>query len=268
MDEVEISFTWAPRVSRKKILELYVKVATGYNDEDLINEVADAFYNRCSDIVRIYERRFACPVCRKELPNPHQLNTDLLCSNCGWTMPWKPFFRTYQGKQLSVNADLTDITRKYLRDLPECKTPGEKMILIVSIIHACHEWTRKGVTYYGRPLAVNFIEGNMNQVVDFIENLPYGPDSLPEITEQVMLWRRKVLSLFSDVEIERDRIAHLVDTMPPDLYEEIEELLAKNQRQKAAARLRHCNEYSYEVKFHHGDVATQVVKLIKKRMKK
>jgi hypothetical protein len=182
-------------------------------------------------------------------------------------MPRENFFRTYRGQQLCVNADLTEVTRRYVHELPGCKTPQEKMILIDALIHACHAWVKKGFTYYGRPLAVNSIEGKMNEVVVFVENLPYGPDSLPQLTEQVVDWRRKVLSLFSDVEIERDRITHLVDTISPDLKAEIEALLVKNQRQKAAVRLRQIKAYSGEVKYHRGDTAAQIVKLIEKRMK-
>ena len=68
MNDPETPIQWAPRVSREKILELYIKVAAGNNDEELIDEVADAFYDRCMDLIRIAEKRFACPVCRKELP--------------------------------------------------------------------------------------------------------------------------------------------------------------------------------------------------------
>ncbi len=267
MNKSESTVSWAPRVSRERILELYIKVASGNNDEELIEEIAQSFYNRCSDIIRIYERRFACPQCREELPLPHLPGKDPMCGSCGWQMSWKPFFRTYQGKQLSVNTDVTGITREYLSELPECKTPNEKMILIDALIHACHEWVRKGVTYYGRPLAVNFMEGKMDQVVAFLENLPYGPDSLPEMTEQFMEWRKQCLSLFSDVQIERDKVRHIVDSMPRELRTEIEIMLTQDRRQKAAAQLKQIEEYSGEVQFMRGDIARQMVRIIEKQMK-
>lgn len=265
-EKSETQVSWAPRVSREKILELYIKVASGNNDEDLINEIAQALYNRCSDIVRVCERRFICPRCRKEFPHPHPPGKDLVCGDCGWQMSWQSFFRTYQGKQLSVNADLTDITRKYLSELPECKTPSEKMILIDALIHACHKSIKDGETYYTRPLAVNFIEGRMNQVINFLENLPNSPDNLPEMTEQFMEWRRQCLSVFTDVEAERDRVKYLATSMPRKLRTEIELLLTKNQRQKAAASLKQIDEYSGETLFMRGDVARQMVKIIEKQM--
>ncbi len=267
MNESETAIPWAPRVSREKILELYIKVASGDNDEELIDEIAQAFYDRCSDIVRICESRFMCPQCRKELPHPHQPGKDLTCGSCGWKMSWKSFFRSYQGKQLSVNADITDITRKYLTELPECKNPKEKMILIDGLIHACHRSIKDGETYYARPLAVNFIEGKMYQVIAFLENLPYGPDSLPEMTEQLMEWRKQCLSIFTDVEAERDKVKYLVTSMPRELKAEIEIMLGKNQRQKAAARLKEIREYSGEALFMRGDIARQMVKTIEKQMK-
>ncbi len=267
MSRSESTVSWAPRVNRERILQLYIKVASGNNDEELIEEIAQSFYNRCSDIIRIHERRFACPQCREELPLPHPPGKDLICDSCGWQMPWQSFFRTYQGKQLRVNADVTDITRKYLSELPECTTPNEKVILIDALIHACHGWVKRGVTYYGRPLAVSFIEGKMDQVVAFLENLPYGPDSLPEMTEQLMEWRKQCLSLFSITAVERDKVRYLVDFMPRELRTEIEWMLTQNQRQKAAARLKQIEEYSGEVQFMRGDVARQMVKIIEKRMK-
>ena len=267
MGDPETQIKWAPRVSREKILELYIKVASGNDDEELISEVADVFYNRCADLIRIAERRFACPACHEELPYPHRPDTDLICDKCDWQMEWKEYYSTFKGKQLSVNVDLTDVTRKFVTELPECKTPQAKMILIDAIIHACHAWVQNGVTYYGRPLAVNFIEGNMNQVVAFLENLPNGPDILPEMTEQLMDWRKKVLSLFTDADTEMDKIRYLAESMPPELRAEIIDMLKNKHQQKAVNRLREIDGYSEELKIHRGDIAAQVVRMMAKKVK-
>jgi hypothetical protein len=182
-------------------------------------------------------------------------------------MDWKTFYSTFKGKQLSVNVDLTDVTRKFVNDLPECKTPQAKMILIDAIIHACHAWVSKGITYYGRPLAVNFIDGNMNQVVAFLENLPNGPDTLPEMTEQVMDWRKKVLSLFTENDAEMDKVRYMVESMPPELRAEITGMLKNKHQQKAVNRLREIDEYTELLKIHRGDIASQVVRMIARQMK-
>ena len=141
------------------------------------------------------------------------------------------------------------------------------MILIDSIIHACHTWVQKGVTYYGRPLAVNFIDGNMNQVVAFLENLPNGPASLPEMDEQLLEWRKKVLSLFTDSDAEMDKVRYMMESMPRELQQEIIYLLNKKQQQNAVNRLREIDAYYEELKIHKGDLAYQVVRMMAKQMK-
>lgn len=268
MNKLSPLISWAPRVSREKILQLYIKVASGINDEELIDDVAYSFYNRCSDIVRIWERRFACPLCCEELPHPHPPGNDLYCSNCEWRMPWREFFHTYRGKQLSVNTDVTDVPRRFLNELPGCKSPQEKVILIDSLIHACHESVIKGTIYYGRPLVVNLIKGTMDQVIAFLENLPYGPDSLPEMSEQLVEWRKRCLSLWSDVQFDMDQVTHIVDSMPGDLKTEIEAMIRQNHRQKATARLMGIEDYARELKFLRGTLARQMVRTIERRMKR
>jgi len=182
-------------------------------------------------------------------------------------MDWKTFYNTFKGKQLLVNVDLTGVTRKFVSELPKCKTPQAKMILIDAIIHACHAFVQKGVTYYGRPLAVNFIEGNMNQVVAFLENLPNGPDTLPEMNEQLLDWRKKVLSLFTDADTEMDKVRYLAESMPEELRAEISGLLKKKHLQKAADRLRESEKYSETLKIHRGDIASQIVRMMAKQTK-
>jgi hypothetical protein len=181
-------------------------------------------------------------------------------------MPWREFSRTYQGKQLSVNADETTITRRFLSELPDCKSSQEKMILIDSLIHACHKMVQEENVYYTRPLAVNLIEGKMNKVVAFLDNLPQAPDSLPEMNKQLVEWRKRCLSIFSDIEGERDKVTHLVDSMPRELRAEIEDMLIRGYRQKAAARLKQTEKYTGELKILRGDIARQMVKMIEKRM--
>ena len=112
-----------------------------------------------------------------------------------------------------------------------------------------------------------FIDGKMNQVVAFLENLPDGPDSLPEMTQQVMDWRKKVLSLFTENDAEMDKVRYMVESMPSELRAEITDLLKNKFQQKAVNRLREIEGYSEELTFHKGDIASQVVRMIGKQMK-
>ena len=256
--------SWAPRVSREKILQLYQEVADGINDQELIDDVAYSFSYRCSDMVRFTEGRFACPQCHEELPYPHTRGNDLHCGTCGWQMPWKEHSKTYQNKQLTVN---TDAPRRFMHDLRECKSPQEKVILIDSLIHTCHESIRRGIKYYTRPLAVNLIEGTMSQVIAFLENLPYGPGSSPEMSQQLAGWRKQCLSIVSELSLERDEVTRLVDSMPDSLLAEIEAMIKQKHRQKAAARLAVFREYRTNLKVLRGTTAQQMVRIIEKRIK-
>jgi len=184
-------------------------------------------------------------------------------------MPWREFLHTHKGKQLSANTDVTSILKRFVNDLPECRSPQEKVILIDSLIHACHENIIKGTRYYGRPLAVNLIKGTRDQVIAFLESLPYGPSSLPEMSEHLMEWRKRCLSLQTGFEVEMDLVSYLVDTMPSDLKNEIEEMIAQNRKLEAAVtRLREIGDYAKKLKFLRGTVARQMVLTIKRRMKR
>jgi hypothetical protein len=182
-------------------------------------------------------------------------------------MPWRKFFNSYQGKQLSVNAAVTTITRKFLNDLQECSSPQEKMILIDSLIHACHEWVKKRTTYYTRPLAVNLIEGTMKQVVAFLENLPYGPTSLPEMNEQLVEWRKRCLSLFTNVEVQRDKVNYLLESMPAELRKTIEEMIRNKKQQQAITYLEGMALYEEKMTYHRGTIARRIVRLLQRDIK-
>ncbi len=266
MSSLDPLISWAPRVSREKILQLYIEVASGINNEELIDFVADSFYRRCSDIVRISERRFACPVCKDEFPHPHPPEEDLKCTNCGWHTTWREHLLSYRGRQLSVNTQLTHIPKKFIEELPRCKSLQEKVILIDTLIHSCHVWLRNGTKYYSRPLAVNFIDGKMNEVIAFLENLPKGPDTLPQMNEQFINWRKHCLSLMSDLDVEKDLVKYAVDSMPGDLRIEIEEMIKQRHRQKAVSRLQEIEDYTRELTILHGTVATQMVRTIEKQL--
>ena len=78
---------WAPRVSRAKILQLYEKMSTGIFDEDLIDEVAYAFYPRIEDMLRIQRHRVRCPRCRNQFTcRPGETVT---CDRCLCTVGWE-----------------------------------------------------------------------------------------------------------------------------------------------------------------------------------
>jgi hypothetical protein len=85
--------------------------------------------------------------------------------------------------------------------------------------------------------------------------------------EKLIEWRGRCLSIVSEIGIERDGVAHMVDTMALDLRKEIEAMITENHRQRAVARLSVTARYATELKVLRGSVARQMVRIIEKRMK-
>ena len=101
-----------------------------------------------------------------------------------------------------------------------------------------------------------------------VRSLPIAPYfDFELIRQQNREWRKRCLSLFSDLEVEMDRITHLVDSMPLELKTEIEEMLTRSQRQKAVTRLTQIDTYAEELTILSGNLAKQMVRKIEKRMK-
>ncbi len=256
---------WAPRVRRQKIFRLYERVAQGIVDEELIDDVAYAFYARCQDMKRIAERRIVCPACRYEFPHPHPARQPVQCAQCDWQVTWRDYFNTYKGKQFMAP---TSAVEAFLQGLPRCKTPRNKLLLVDTLIHECHKGLKRGgEQLYTRPVAVNLIEGNMNQVIAFMENLPYGPGSGSEMGGRLAVWRQRCLNQMPEMEKEWRYVQGLVDAMPAELREEAEVLIAAGQHQHAAARLAAIEAYQGELDLLPGDLPREMVKVIAREIK-
>jgi hypothetical protein len=256
---------WAPRVSRAKIFRLYGQVAQGILDNTLIDDVAYAFYARCDDMRRISERRIICPACNHALPHPHPPHKPVHCARCGWAVSWREYFASYQGKQVMAP---TSVVNDYLRDLPRCKTHREKMLLIDRLLHACHKGVKRGEEQlYTRPVAVNLIEGRLGEVIAFLENLPYGPGSGPDLQARLITWRQRCLSEFHARDAEYAQVQAQVDAMPADLRAEIETMIVANHQQQATARLAEIEAYRGELLVLSGDLPREMVKQIKREIK-
>jgi DNA-directed RNA polymerase subunit RPC12/RpoP len=264
---VKDQIQWSPRIKREKILELYVKTASGNRDEELIDEIAVAFYNRCSDMVRIFEKRFTCPGCGRNLPRFERKEKELHCGNCGWRISREDLYETFQGKQLGVDPNNTTIVRKYLEEFPNCKTSQEKMILIDGLIHACHAFLYKGSIHHNRPLAVNLIDANNFEVVAFLENLPEAPDNLPEMKENVLRWRQQCLSIQKKFSAERDMLAHCLQIMPKGTRDDIKELIQRKQQNLAIEKLEKNPDYAKDLTYYKGSIAKRIVRLIENELR-
>ena len=184
---------WAQRVSPAKIRQVYNLDAQGIMDEELIDDVAYAFYARCESILTVTEAsmgRIKCPECDCVIfRNGVDKEQVIKCQDCSWEITWGEYFRSYHQKQLH-GGGAVDVFKDFMVKLPLAKTPQEKMILIDRIIHECHKGIKEGE--YNRPAAVNLIAGTMIETIRLLEELAYGSGSIPSSSEVYEEWRKKM----------------------------------------------------------------------------
>jgi hypothetical protein len=140
MREIDGRIVWAPRVSRKKIRHLYKSEARGVLDERLTAEIAYALLDRC-----------------------------------GWSMTWGDYLSSYQGRQLTLGG-AGPWVQEYVDGFRAANTARKQMLLIDRLLHQFH-WALKhpdrgdGPKGPTRPLAVNFLSGNMRSALEFLDEL-------------------------------------------------------------------------------------------------
>ena len=186
---------WAPRVSRHKIAQLYRADALGLQDEELADEVGYAFLARIDSMLAATEAhrgRARCPECAtiidRQRENPRMLaprNEVLHCAGCGWSLPWVEYHRSFRKKQL-VAGGMEPFIRDFEREFPRARGYREKILLIDALIHRFH-FELEGRP--GRPGGVNLIGGSVREVIDFLNQLSYGPSSTPGIEDRGAAWR-------------------------------------------------------------------------------
>ena len=182
---------WAPRVKREAIRRLYESDARGICDEGLVDEVGFALFMRCQTFIMAVDAvngHAACPTCDSVVDHDGKPDTVLHCDACGWELSWRDYFTTIQHKQLSGDYRVVGMFSDFVVRYPAARTPREKMLLIDQLIHGFHADLRGP----RRTTGVNLIEGNYHQVVDFLDELSYGSDSTPGITDVRDEWRSKI----------------------------------------------------------------------------
>ena len=183
--------TWAGRVQKEKIVQLYTKDGQGIVDEDLIEEVGIAFLARITSIVNVGEAlsgRAHCPYCEQIIH--HHLDKDeiLRCESCNWALTWGEYHKSFRGKQLAAFG-IKEFCRDFVRDYSRARSPQAKMILIDTLIHRYHWELEGGLSRSG---ANNLIGGKPDELIDFLNTLTYGEKSNPEILATREEWIRKV----------------------------------------------------------------------------
>jgi hypothetical protein len=184
--------SWAPRVTRKEIRQLYETDAKGIYDEDLINEVGFGLLALCESFVDATEAvagRVRCPGCSGTVERSGGKDEVLRC-DCGWELSWGDYFGTIQHKQLSGAEPVIDQFRGFVHTFTTARSPQEKMLAIDKLIHGFHWYLKTGKP--SRPVAVNLIEGSLSRVVAFLDRLTYGNDSTPGLEESYSRWNENI----------------------------------------------------------------------------
>ena len=187
---------WAKRVKRETISKIYSLNAAGIYDEELADEVAYAMLARAESIIKVTEAHgkgiLECPACLHIISfDSNKRNYIALCA-CGWSITRAELHKTYKGKQL-VGGAAMPIIEDAVQSFPAKGTYADKMIWIDNLIHAFHgelNDMREQTGLAFRPIARNFIEGSLAQVVELIYSLAYGdsPDLMRSRTE----WMEKL----------------------------------------------------------------------------
>jgi hypothetical protein len=182
---------WARRVPREIIRRLYEREAQMILDQELVDEVAFAFYARCRSIVRATEAargQAACAACEHVIPHAVRGAEVLRCEKCGWELKWSEYRRSYQGKYL-ITGNPEGAFSGYPRRLEAARTTRDRMLAIDWLLHQVHSWTLDQERPIGRPTAVNLIEGSETKVVAFLDELAAGLSATTEQKEAYSAWR-------------------------------------------------------------------------------
>ncbi len=184
--------TWAPRVKQQAIRRLYESDAQGMLDEELLAEVGWALRARCQSFLQAVEAlhgQVRCPVCETIILHHKGREEILRCPDCGWECPWPVYHKTFQHKQLSGAEPVLSLFRDFIERFPLARRPQDKMLLIDRVITGFHFALRFGDT---RTTAINLIDGEYHEVVEFLDSLSAGPGSTPGIQQNHLEWRERI----------------------------------------------------------------------------
>jgi hypothetical protein len=183
-DEIE----WGPRVPKWKLGRLYTSDAQGLLDEELLDDVGFILLERCRDILKVEDAqhgRVHCARCDRQgqttLITCPQTKGDprdavLTCPVCGWQITWGDYHLSFKRKQLNPGG-ATDTFAAFVQAFPQAHTPQAKMAAIDRLIHEFHYSFKPLPDVPTRPVGVNLIEGHLEDVIAFLDELTFGDDA-------------------------------------------------------------------------------------------
>lgn len=173
---------WAPRVKPYKIQRIYHLDSLGILDDELVTEVGFALRDRCISFIEANQATSGnapCSSCGRLIPHSWNKCEILKCDTCNWELSWGDYFSTIQHKQLSGAEPVLQLFTEFVDRFPQANTIQEKMFLIDQLLHGFHFNHKYG---YTRPVAVNLIQGKLSDVILFLDQLSYGPESTQGLT--------------------------------------------------------------------------------------
>jgi hypothetical protein len=222
MDDNRKEVRWSPRVSKAKVRQLYVRACQGIWDEELIDDVGMTLYLRCRDILTIHqaeaEKKVTCPRCDRGgkttlITRRGNRWTPMTCPVCGWTLTWVDYHATFQRRQLNPGGAVAYF-RAFVTAFASARDPRTKMLAIDRVIHEFHYSLRALPDQPTRAAGVNLIEGNLGEVIAFLNEL--SGMNLPDgFQETSAAWQKKQDSIQWDEILARKREQELANTEPP-----------------------------------------------------
>ena len=187
---------WSPEISPVKIKRVYESDAKGLLDENLINEVGFLLYARCSDIIEVTNARdgnVKCQNCSRIVKRTGGINEIIACTNCGWSIIWRDYKKTYNRKGLLAGvkgAKTIKIFNNHVSKWVKSKKYNDKMAIIDYLIHEFHESIKEGSDT--RPVACNVIQDNAHEVIQLINDLAYGEKSCIDSKTTLSKWEKRL----------------------------------------------------------------------------
>lgn len=172
----------ARRVSRLQIKGFYETCGKGIFDSDVIDDLGVSLYARCQSMLG----HLHCPDCSEPVS---RMSRSMECSRCSWSCTWDEFRRTPSGAHLWPGR-MEPFIREFANRYPTAKTPRDKAIIIDTLIHHFHG----EMDEQSKPGAYNLIEGELIDIVAFLDEISYGEKMPADIEERRAAWRARTRS--------------------------------------------------------------------------
>jgi hypothetical protein len=194
MERKSERITWSPRIRPVLIKRLYDSDALGLQDDELCNDVGVRLYMRCQTVLMVSRDEVACPRCGTIFRiNTGTKDAVTTCPEpgCGWQTTRSDYHESWSKKRI-WGANALPAFEEFYSRFSSALPYRDKMVLIDQLIHSFHWSLQEKLP--ARATANNLIEGEHDQVVEFLDKLT-GIDadrkSAWRETMQQMMHRRK-----------------------------------------------------------------------------